>query len=111
MYRIPLSKTPNQIVSFNLDGAYWTLYVYSAITHMCCDIERNGETLIRGVRCFGGIPLIPYKHLVGDFGNFYFNDEADWELFDGSVQLNYLNKSEVSQYNSLIESGLYTWQV
>lgn len=110
MYRIPLNKTPNQTVSFNLDGAYWELYVYAAITHMCCDVKRNGVVLIQGVRCFGGIPLIPYKHLQGIFGNFYFSDDADWEKFEGDVTLRYLTSAEVSEYNSMITQGLYLWQ-
>ena len=110
MYLVPLNNTPNQTVSFNVDGAYWQLYIYSAISHMCCDITRNGVVLIQGVRCFGGIPLIPYKYLEGVFGNFIFNDDADWQLFGNGVNLTYLNADELSQYNELITQGLLTWQ-
>ncbi len=110
MYRIPLSSTPNQTISFNVDGAYWQLYIYSAITHMCCDVSRNGQLLITGVRCFGGIPLIPYKHLQGAFGNFMFNDQADWELFGAGITLTYLSASEFSEYANIVEQRLYSWQ-
>lgn len=109
MYRVPLNNTPNQQLSFNVDGAYWKLFIYSAISHMCCDITRNGITLVQGVRCFGGTPLIPYKHLQGVFGNFIFNDDADWELFGTDVVLNYLTADEFAEYNNLIEQGLYKW--
>lgn len=110
MLIVPLSSVPNQRITFNVDGAYWELYVYAAIEHMCCDITRNGELLINAVRCFGGIPLMPYDYIQGEFGNFIFNADADWELFGGQVQLYYLTNSEMSEYNAQLVEGLYKWQ-
>lgn len=105
MYRIPLTNVPNQKINFNVDGAYWQLYVYAAIEHMCCTISKNGVVLIEGVRCFGGIPLIPYDYLRIGFGNFIFNSEVDWNNFGDSCQLYYLNEAEFAEYNAQIDAS------
>lgn len=105
MQRIPLTAVPNQIINFNVDGAYWQLYFYAAIEHMCSSVSRNGVVLIEGVRCFGGIPLVPYDYLMIGFGNFIFNEDVDWENFGNSCQLYYLNEVEMQQFNSQIEAG------
>lgn len=99
MKTVPLTPIPNQTISFNADDAYWELHVYQAVSRMYMDISRDGVLLIRGVRCFGGVGLLPYKHLYApDFGNFVFDNDADWNLFGGDCTLNYLSAGEYQEY-------------
>lgn len=108
MQQIPLSAIASQTTSFNVDGAYWTIKVYPAITQMVADVSRDGETLISGVRCFAGIPLLPFRYLSGSaFGNFIFDQDADWEEFgsEGTCNLWYLTSDEMENYNALIKQG------
>lgn len=108
MERIPLSKVASQTVSFTADSEYWTIKVYPAISHMAADVSLNGTTLISGIRCFAGYPVVPYQYLIGDtLGNFIFDTEPDWENFGTSPTCNlyYLTAAELASYNALIETG------
>lgn len=103
MKRIPLAKVPRQELSVNLDGAYWRITLYLSLRHVCADIEKNGVMLIRGVRCFVGIPLLPYKHLRSpNFGNFYFDSDVDWQKFNDECVLYYLDESEVNTLETTV---------
>jgi len=105
MVKIPLTSTPNQSLSFNLDGAYWKLHIFQAVNLMYLDISRNGESVMMGSRCLGGIPLMPYKYMhLPNFGNFIFDSDADWTLFGDSCNLYYLSVDEYAEYSAL--SGL-----
>lgn len=102
MYLIPLTSVPNQSLAFNVDGAYWKLHVYLAATHMCVDVTRNGEAVVNGVRCFGGIALMQYGYLhLPNFGNFIFDSDADWTLFGTSCNLYYLTIDEFVEFQGL----------
>lgn len=107
MNKIPLSTLPNQQLAFNLDGAYWHLHIYQAVSRMYMDISRNGVKLIDGVRCFGGIGLMPYKHLhLPSFGNFIFDSDADYTNFGNTCQLYYLTLEEYNQFIALGKADL-----
>ncbi|QOV06239.1 hypothetical protein CPT_Maja_019 [Burkholderia phage Maja] len=104
MFKIPLIQVPNQAISFNVDSAYWTVRIFQAIDHMCADVSRGGVPIIRGIRCFSGIPLMPYEYMYEpSFGNFIFDADVDWELFDGRVNLFYLTNAEWKAYKALSE--------
>jgi hypothetical protein len=106
MYQVPLAAIPNQAVSFNVDGAFWQVRIFQAITHMCADIRRNGQDIIRGIRCVSGEPLMPYSYMYApDFGNFVFDGEPDWTNFDQAVSLMYLNKTEFAAYSAMLKRG------
>lgn len=102
MFQIPLTSVPNQSLSFNLDGAYWKLHIFQAVSLMYMDISRNGEVVISGSRCLGGIPVMPYEHMhLPNFGNFIFDSNADWTLFGNSCNLFYLTAAEYEEYAAL----------
>lgn len=106
--QIPLSKLASQEVSFNTDGAYWTIKVYPGVTHMIAEISRNGTLLMSGIRCFGGYKLLPYDYMsAGGFGNFIFDSDADWENFGdyGTCNLYYLTADEMEDYESIINEA------
>ena len=106
MYQVPLAAVPNQAVSFNIDGAFWQVRIFQAMTHMCADIRRNGDDVIKGIRCASGTPLMPYSYMYSpNFGNFVFGAEPDWTNFGQSVSLLYLTASEFAEYSQLINQG------
>lgn len=106
MDTIPLNPVPNQSIAFNLDGGYWTLHFFQSIDHMCVDISLNGQVLITGSRCFGGIPLLPYEYLQSpSYGNFIFDNEVDWTNFGTSCNLYYLEDNEFDQFELLLLLG------
>lgn len=103
MFQVPLSQVPNQSVAFNADGAYWQVRLYQSIDFMCADITRNGTPVITGVRCFGGIPLMPYPYMyLPSYGNFVFDSNADWTNFANSCNLYYMSQDELGQLDELI---------
>jgi hypothetical protein len=106
MYEVPLTALPNQSIAFNVDGAYWQVRVFQSINFMCADITRNGQAVITGVRCFGGIPLMPYPYMYEpNFGNFVFDSDADWTNFDSSCHLYYLTNAEFAEFQTNLEVG------
>lgn len=106
MTKIPLIAVPNYKTAFNLDGAYWQLRLYMSISFVCADISRNGVPLINGIRCFSGIPLLPYSYMTSpNYGNFIFDADVDWENFEDSCNLYYLNSAEFGEYKSTLLIG------
>ena len=106
MYKVPLTALPKQSIAFNVDGAYWQLTVFQAAVHVCVDISRDGSPVIQGLLCFGGIPLLPYKHMhLPNFGNFVFDADVDWTEFGTSCNLYYLTLQEFTDYQALVAAG------
>lgn len=105
MYQVPLTQQANQAIAFNQDGAYWRVRVFQSINFMCADIYRNNVPVILGVRCFGGVPLMPYDYMwKPNFGNFVFDKDADYTEFGESCSLYYLSESELDTYLAAIEA-------
>jgi hypothetical protein len=107
MQVVPLTAVANQTIDFNADGAYWTIHIYQAKTQVYADIKRSGTLLMSGIRCLGGIPLLPYKHMyLPTFGNFIFDTDADWTLFEDSCNLYYLTLDELTEYLTSYNSAV-----
>jgi hypothetical protein len=107
MFQVPLTSIPNQSIAFNVDGAYWQVHVYQSISFMCADITRNGQPVITGVRCFGGIALMPYEYMYEPtFGNFIFDSDADWTNFGLTCNLYYVEQAEFEQFEAMLLSGV-----
>lgn len=80
MQEIPLNAVPNQRLRVSLGDDEWELTIKVARSVMLCDIKRNDDMLIQGVRVMPNQLLIPYRYLAGN-GNFAFitdNDELPW---------------------------------
>jgi hypothetical protein len=104
---VPLKPVPNQTVSFNADGAFWQVHIYQSISFMCADVSVNGNQIVTGVRCFGGIPLLPYGYMTAPgFGNFIFDSDADWTGFGSTSNLFYLEQSEFEQFELMMLLGV-----
>lgn len=118
MLAIPLEQVPNQQISFNADGVLWTIHVYQAVNHMCADVSRsvlptdpagsaNPFPLINGIRCFGGVGLLPYPYMYQpNFGNFMFDSDADWTEFSASCNLYYLEQDEIAEFTAALQAGV-----
>ncbi len=110
MLAIPLNPVPNQTVSFNADGAFWQVHIYQSISFMCADVTLNGTQVVSGIRCFGGIPLMPYSYLTAPgFGNMIFDSDADWTGFNqsgGTSNLFYLEQDEFEQFELMLLLGV-----
>ncbi len=107
MLAIPITQVPNQQISFNADGALWTVHIYQAVNHMCADILLNNVPVINGVRCFGGIALMPYPYMYEPaYGNFMFDTDADWTEFGASCNLYYLEQSEIPLFTAALQQGV-----
>jgi len=106
MLLVPLAQVANQAVSFNTESALLSIHVYQAGKFVCADIARDGVPLFTGVRCFGGTKLLQYGYMTApDFGNFVFDEDADWTNFGGSCNLYYLNKAEMVEF----EAAMRNW--
>ena len=99
MYSVPLAAIPNQQVSVRLEGALFSLTVKAARTLMAVTITRDGETVVSGVRCLPDTPLIPYRHMEGVAGNFYFftagGEYPHYSRFAGTDRLIYATAAEL----------------
>lgn len=88
MQEITLLPIPNQRLQFVVSDNRWDVTIKEARGVMVCDVIKNDDVLIRGVRAQADSPVIPYPHLSTD-GNLAFITEGDeyprWEAF-GSTQ-------------------------
>jgi hypothetical protein len=107
MYIVPINAEPNQTIAFSIDGAYWSVHLYQSIDFMCADITINGVPTINGVRCFGGVGLMPYEYMYQpSYGNFVFDTDADWTNFGSSCNLYYLDNAEYTAFQLAMKSGI-----
>lgn len=101
MYRVPLAAIPNQRLSVRLDGALFAITVKLAVSVMCVSIDRDGETVVAGQRCVPDVPLIPYRYLEGDAGNFVFvtagGEYPHYSRFGGTDALLYGTAAELAE--------------
>jgi hypothetical protein len=102
---IPLSAEPNQEVVVVLGGVRHTLTVKEAGGVMVVTIMRGSQVLISSVRACAGTPLLPYRHMEDDFGNFIFISPDDdlipyWTDFETGTQLVWTSAAELAQVRS-----------
>lgn len=105
---IPLEAIPNQQVSVVLDGHRFEVTLKEAGGMMVATIVRDGATIISSVRAVAGGPLLPYRYLEGDAGNFIFTTASMdgtfpyWTDFNSGTQLVYTSAAELAE----IRNGL-----
>lgn len=107
MLLVPLAQVPNQALSFNADGALWSVHVYQGANFMCADLFINNKSIQRCVRCFGGIKLLQYDYMTApNLGNFIFDEDADWTNFGGSCKMYYISRTEIDQFDAALKARL-----
>jgi len=103
-FRLPLNTIANQSLSAVFDGQSYQLEFKVAAGVMVVTIAVNGDIVVAGSRFFANAPLIPYRHLEGEGGNFILTTELDalpdYNEFDVTQFLVYLTAAEVSSARS-----------
>lgn len=101
MFVVPLESVPNQRLSIRLDGALFGLEIKAAREIMTISISRNGDSVVKGLRCVPATPLIPYAYLEGLTGNFAFITQGGayphYSRFGGTDTLWYLTAQELRE--------------
>ena len=96
---IPLEAIPNQSLSVQLDEIRYEIRLHDIGGMMSADISIDDELILEGHRVVGGFPLIPYKHLENEGGNFIFltelGDLVYWNQFGITQSLLYFSVEEI----------------
>jgi hypothetical protein len=104
MIQIPLDAIPNQSLSVRLDSRRYEITVQATSRVVSATITRDDEMLVQGLRCATSTPLLPFRYLEDDAGNFVFLTEdgeyPDYTRFDSTHQLVYLNGAELASVRS-----------
>jgi hypothetical protein len=98
---IPLDPIPNQSLSIRLDGHRYIITVKEIGGMMGVTIERDNVVLVDMVRAVAGFPLLPYRYLSRDAGNFIFTHTDPgaypyYEDFGTKSQLVYSTAAEIA---------------
>ena len=100
MRTIPIQQTANQSLTVTLDGNRWALTIKAANEMMCVDIDLNDTPILRGQRVVAGMPVIPYRRIAPNQGNFMFVTERDenpwWERFTVDQSLHYVTAEDLA---------------
>ena len=92
---IPIESIANQAVSIQLDEVRYGIRFRDIGSMMAVDISIDDQLILEGHRVVGGYPLIPYKYLEGDGGNFIFltelGDIVYWDQFGVTQSLLYVS--------------------
>lgn len=100
---IPISSTPNQALTVELEGALYVIVLQSIGGTMAATLTRDDVLSMTGIRITVNAPLIPFKYLSKS--NFVFistNDQLpDFELIGISQFLVYLTEAEMAAANEL----------
>ena len=102
MQEIPLQAIPNQRFSVAIAGVNWQLTLKVANQTMFCDIEREGEILITGMRLVANTPIIPYRYLNQGINVMFLteHDALPWyEEFTKTQSLVYWSEEDGSSTN------------
>ncbi len=96
---VPLKNISNQSLSIQLDEIRYGFRFKDIGNMMSVDISINDIVILEGQRIVGGFPLIPYKYLEGDGGNFMFltelGDIVYWDQFGITQSLMYFSTEEL----------------
>ena len=100
MRTIPLQAVANQSIVVTLDGNRWAITLKACAGIMAADVDLNDEPILRGQRVVAGMPVIPYRRLAPDLGNFMFLTVGDalpwWERFNVDQSLQYVTAGDLA---------------
>lgn len=101
---VPTEQIPNQTLSIVLDNDRYQIALLSTGTSTVADISINESVVLQGVRCVGGTPLIPYKYLRPESGNFIFSTPDEeipyWTNFGITQFLFYFSATELEELSA-----------
>ena len=100
MLQIPLAALPNQRLSARIDTVIYDFWIRAAGPLVIADVVRDGVTVVQGQRIVPGAPIVPYRYLQGESGNFYILTDGDaypaWERFGLTDFLIYATDDDLS---------------
>lgn len=100
MRLIPIEATPNQIVSFVADGAFYTIDLASRNISVMATISKDGKKLIDGVRVVAGSSIIQSQYLMPKDCGFFIStlngDIVDWQQFGNTQFLYYYDAQDLA---------------
>ena len=100
MRTIPLQTVANQSIVVTLDGNRWAIALKACAGVMAADVDLNDLPILRGQRVVAGMPVIPYRRLAPDLGNFMFLTVGDalpwWERFNIDQSLQYVTAGDLA---------------
>lgn len=98
MQTIPLDPIPNQSLSAQLDGRFWSFRITDVGGVMAVDVTRDNVTLLSGVRVLAGELLLPFPYL--EDGNFILLTDGDalpaYDQFGVTQTLVYVSAEEMA---------------
>ena len=96
---VPIKNISNQSLSIQFDEIRYALRFKDIGGMMSVDISIDDVVISKGQRVVGGFPLILYKYLEGDGGNFMFltelGDIVYWDQFGITQSLLYFSAEEL----------------
>lgn len=100
---IPISSTPNQELSVELEGSLYIIVLQSITGTMTVTLTRDDALLLSGIRIIPNAPLIPFQYLSKSNFVFISNDDQlpNFELIDISQFLVYMTEAEMDAANEL----------
>lgn len=98
---IPINPIPNQALTIRLVDSRYVLVLKEAGGVMAASIERDGAAIVSGMRCVAGTPVLPYRYLWEEFGNFIFTGPEDgtipyYEQFGTEIFLVFSTPAEIA---------------
>lgn len=96
---INLDTLPNQQITATLDGRRYDIRVIDCGSCMAVTIVRDGVTVCDNARAVAGFPLLNYRHMEAESGNFIFTTEGDalphYSMFGITQELIYTTNAEL----------------
>lgn len=101
---IPLTQTPSQVVSVNLNGQNCVISVYTKGQNTFCDLVSGGVTLLTTVLCHDRDRIVRYSYL-GFSGDLSFVDvqgrtDPYYTGFGTRYFLAYFTPDEVAEFTA-----------
>jgi len=99
---IPIQAVPNQSLSVNLNGSQYVIAIRYTNGCMSVSISKDGVILVENVRAVGAYPVLPYRYLEENNGNFMFltanNLLPNYTQFNLTQSLLYFSPAELAVY-------------
>ena len=98
---IPLEPIPQQSFSIRLENRRYDVKIRFTSNVMTGDVVRDGVTIIQGIICTAEGPLLPYRYMEDESGNFFWQTEneelPDYTLFGDTHLLYYFTNAELQE--------------
>lgn len=101
---INIQAIPNQKLSVRLDNNLYQITIKECNGCMCATVVCNGITIVTNSRLVGNTPLIPYRYLENDSGNFIIGTDLEeipyYTQFGVTQQLIYASAAELIEFRA-----------